>query len=261
MAAEDREEFKEMELWEHLEELRTRLIRALCYVLLGLVVAWAVYPWLKDLFFAPFEAVAKDHKNFEIVYTTFGQGFTLQLQVALVAGLVLAIPLVTLEVWGFVAPGLTRTERKACYLIFPLSLFFFFFGVFCGYAVMEPSVRWFADYIPPEVKLMQDPGKYILFMVKMVVAFGLCFQLPMILMFLAYVGMVSSKVLAQQWRLAVVGCAVVAAVATPGGDPFSMFLMGVPLAILYIASIFLCAFVERIRARQEKKLTEASAPV
>src|SRR5689334_4529358 len=99
MPKDERDEFREMELWEHLDELRARLIRAACYVLLGLVVAWMVYPWLQRLFFAPFYAVAKTHPNFQIVWRTFTQGFMLQLQVSFFAGLVIAIPLVTLEIW------------------------------------------------------------------------------------------------------------------------------------------------------------------
>ena len=94
---------------------------------------------------------------------------------------------------------------------------------------------------------------YLIFMVKMLVAFGVCFQLPLVLMALSYIGIVTSKMLAQQWRMGVVLCAVVAAVATPGGDPFSMFVMAVPLALLYATSIVLCRVVEGFKARQEKR--------
>jgi len=249
---EPEEDFKEMELWEHLTELRTRLIRSVCYVGLGLVIAWAIYPWLNNLFFAPLAPVLKQIGG-RLVYTNFTQGFMLQLQVSLVAGLVVAIPLVTLELWGFIAPGLTKTERKACYLIFPLSLFFFFMGIICGYELMNVTVAYFAQYIPKDVELLQDPLKYIVFLVKMVVAFGVCFQMPVILMFLAYVGLVNSRVLREQWRMAVVGCFVVAAIATPGGDPLTMTIMAAPLAVLYLSSIFLVAFVERVKVNQEKK--------
>lgn len=249
---ETEEDFKEMELWEHLTELRTRLIRAVCYVVFGLTVAWAIYEPLRKVFFAPLDPILKK-LNGVIVYTDFTQGFMLQLQVSLVAGLVIAIPLVTLELWGFIAPGLTKTERKACYLIFPLSVFFFFMGILCGYELMSVTVAYFADYIPKDVQLLQDPMKYMVFLVKMVVAFGICFQVPVILMFLAYVGLVNSQVLREQWRMAVVGCFVVAAIATPGGDPLTMSIMAAPLAVLYLSSIVLVSFVERVRANQEKK--------
>ena len=249
MAAEQEESFKEMELWEHLSELRGRLIRSVVYILIGLVAAWNFYPLLWKLFVAPLQPILQQLDG-RIVYTTFTQGFMLQLQVSLVAGLVIAIPLVTLEIWGFIAPGLTRTERRACYLVFPLSLAFFFLGLATGYALMSVTVQYFAQFIPKDVELLQDPGKYITFLVKMVVAFGVCFQMPVILMFLSWIEMVSSKFLRQQWRMAVVGCFAVAAIATPGGDPMTMSIMAAPLAVLYLASIGLCAFIEKIKARK-----------
>jgi sec-independent protein translocase protein TatC len=247
------EDFKEMELWEHLQELRARLIRAVCYVLLGLVVAWLCYRPLSELFFAPLSRVMKGQEQIKLIFRDFTGPFMLQLQVSLVAGLVIALPLVTLELWGFVAPGLTRTERRACMLIFPLSILFFFMGVACGYVIMEPSVSWFLMFLPPGFDLLQDPSHYLIFMVKMVVAFGVCFQLPMVLMGLCYVGLITTKTLKEQWKIAVFLCFVIGAVATPGGDPFSMLLMAAPLAVLYVASIFLCALVERFKAKQEKK--------
>lgn len=270
MASSERQEFKEMELWEHLDELRTRLIRAFVWILLGMVVAWFAYPWLWRLFFKPIERLMRERHIF-IAFTSITQGFMLQLQVCLIAGLVLAIPLVTLELWGFIAPGLTRSERKVCYLVFPLSIFFFALGVVTGYIIMEPSMRWFADFVPHDgmagsgvpgipgpnfqgqaVVVYQDPSKYIIFMVKMVLAFGLCFQLPLILMALSYIGIINSKTLRAQWRIAIFGCTALAAVATPGGDPFSMIVMAVPLCVLYVASIGLCALVERFRDQQKR---------
>lgn len=253
MPRDEREEFKEMELWEHLAELRSRLIRSIAYVGLGLVVGWIVYPWLYDLLMAPLKPFIKNGNG--IFFDTFTGPFMLQLQVSVIAGLVIAIPLITLEVWGFIAPGLTRTERRACYLVFPLSLFFFFMGIGCGYVIMEPSVGWFMAFFkdPAHGVLLQKPQLYLTFMVKMILAFGVCFQLPLVLMFLSYIGMVSSKMLLAHWRMGVVLCAVVAAVATPGGDPFSMFVMAVPLAVLYMASIILCRLVENFKARREKQ--------
>lgn len=255
MARDEREEFKEMELWEHLAELRTRLVRAICYVAVGLVVGWIVYPWLYKLLMAPLKPFIKPGSGNTVFFDTFTGPFMLQLQVSAIAGLVIAIPLITLEVWGFVAPGLTRTERKACYLIFPLSLVFFFMGIACGYVIMEPSVGWFMGFFqdPSQGVLMQKPQLYLTFMTKMILAFGICFQLPLVLMALSYIGIVTSKMLLAHWRTGVVLCAVVAAVATPGGDPFSMIVMALPLAVLYMASIVLCRVVENFKARREKQ--------
>jgi len=255
MVVDEREEFREMELWEHLSELRTRLMRSVFYILLGLSAAWIIYPWLFKIFMNPIQPVM-DRIGAKFVLPHFTSGFMLQLQVSLVSGLVIAIPLITFELWGFISPGLTRNERKACSLVFPTSVFFFFGGVACGYLLMRTTVEYFAQYIPKDMQLLQDPVAYLTFMVKMVVAFGVCFQLPVILMLLAWIGLVNSTVLRQQWRMAVVGCFVVAAIATPGGDPLTMVIMASPLAVLYGASIFLVQIVERARERREKSDTD-----
>ena len=248
MATETGENFREMELWEHLAELRTRLIRSVVYLALGLVVAWFFYDWIYTLVKAPMDPVMKAH-DWKWVFKHFTDGFMLHLQVSLVSGLILAIPLITFEVWGFVAPGLTRNERKACYVVFPASVLFFLGGVVCGYFLMSTTVAYFAQFITDDTTLFQDPIPYITFMVKMIVAFGICFQLPLILMFLCWVGMINSRHLVGAWRYAVVGCFAVAAIATPGGDPMTMTIMAAPLAILYLASIFLCGLVEKVRRR------------
>jgi len=250
----NRDEFKEMELWEHLQELRTRLVRSLAYVALGLVVGGIAYPWVFKVLWAPLQPIL-DAGLGRIAFRTITEGFTLWLQVSFIAGLVVALPLVTMEVWGFVAPGLTRSERRVCAFVFPLSVLFFFLGVGTGYAILRPSLSWFAQFIPEGTEVLQSPAMYLVFAMKMVVAFGICFQLPMVLMFLSWVGLVTSAQLRATWRYAVVGCFAVAAIATPGGDPFSMCLMAAPLAVLYAASIFLCAFVERMRERQDRTLS------
>src|SRR5437879_2296731 len=112
MPRDEREDFKEMELWEHLAELRTRLMRCVIYLAAGLVVGWLVYDPLQRLLFAPLMHYMKLDPRNQIVFRTFTGPFMLQLQVSLIAGLALGIPLITLELWGFIAPGLTRTERR-----------------------------------------------------------------------------------------------------------------------------------------------------
>jgi sec-independent protein translocase protein TatC len=253
----EQDEFKEMELWEHLDELRQRLIRAALYIAFGLAVAWMLYPVITMLFFDPIKPYLQATGG-RIVFRHFMDGFMLQLKVSLVAGLVVAIPLVTFELWGFIAPGLTRNERRACKVVFPLSIFFFFAGVVCGYLMMSVALGYFVQFIPKDVELLQDPIEYIMFLVKMVVAFGVCFQMPVVLMFLAWVGLVGSDALKKGWRIAVVACFIVGAIATPGGDPMTMMVMAAPLAVLYIASIYLCALVEKLRHRQDlKELAQA----
>src|SRR5581483_11957510 len=130
---------------------------------LGLVAAWCVYKPVFRVFFNPFRAVMKKHPNFIVVFPSFTEPFMLQLKISLIVGLIVALPLITLEVWGFVAPGLTRNERKACRIVFPLSIVFFALGVFCGYLCMTPALDWFAGFSQPEFPVFQDPSRYLTF--------------------------------------------------------------------------------------------------
>ncbi len=258
MAEHQQEDFKEMELWEHLSELRARLVRSFIWLLLGAALGWVLYPLLWTLFFSPLEPLLKKYGG-RVIFTNFTGPFVLQLQVSLIAGIAMALPFVTIEVWGFVSPGLTRSEKAVCRIIFPLSVVFFLLGIVTGFIIMGPSVAWFLGFLPANegAQLLQDPTQYMTFLAKMVLAFGICFQLPLVLMALSYIGLVSSRALVEHWRMALVGCFILGAVATPGGDPFSMVLMSLPLGVLYIASIFLCRLVERFKSAQERKERQA----
>jgi sec-independent protein translocase protein TatC len=238
---------REMELWEHLAELRSRIFRALFYAAFGMAICWAFYDELRLFLEQPLRNVLG--ANFKTMYTTAWQPFMVQVQISLVAGLILALPLITLELWGFVAPGLTREEKKGFHVVVPLSLFFFLTGVTTAYLVLPSAFSWFVGFLRPDDTLLNNPLQYVVFVVKMLLAFGLVFQLPVVLMFLAWIGVVSSQMLKENWRSALVLSSVVAAVATPSNDAFTMLLMALPLTLLYFASIWLVAMVERTRAR------------
>ncbi len=258
MAVDEREDFKEMELWEHLSELRGRLIRSVIYLLVGVILGWIVFDGLWKVLFAPIEPQLKKIGG-QVFFQSFTSPFMLRLQVSLIAGVAMALPFVTGEVWGFVAPGLTRNEKRVCRVIFPLSIVFFGLGIVVGYLVMTPSVQWFLSLLPKNAIIMQEPTLYMTFMAKMILAFGICFQLPLVLMALCYIGIVNSKVLVEQWRIAIFACVALGAVATPGGDPMSMVLLALPLVVLYVASIFLCRMVEKVKAGQERRELAAAA--
>lgn len=246
-------EDREMELWEHLSELRSRIFRALMYLAVGAIVCWFLYPSLKKLLEAPLAPLINKY-HIVMAFRHITGPFMLQLQVSVIAGLILALPLLTLELWGFVAPGLTPAERKGFYFVVPLSLFFFFLGVATAYFILPSAFGYFAGFLyqSPGVRteLIQDPVLYWTFVMKMILAFGIVFQLPVVLMFLAWIGLVNTRMMKQNWRYAIVGCSVVGAVATPSNDAPSMIMMVVPLIILYFASIWLVGIVERLRAKK-----------
>jgi Sec-independent protein secretion pathway component TatC len=165
-------------------------------------------------------------------------------------------PLIILEVYGFIAPALTRQEKRPLLYVAPMSIVLFAGGVTLAYWVAPLAVNWFVDYIRlfgPSAVLNQDPQKWVLFMLKMMGIFGAVFQLPVLLMFLAWIGLLKSAGMKRTWRHAIVGISVVGLVVTPTNDWFTMLAMIIPVIILYIGSIWLVQLIERKRERELRK--------
>lgn len=233
-----KDEDKRAELVEHLAELRTRLIRSVVYIVIGAILAWILYDYIFNLLTRPMTDVLKGI-NTKFLLSSFTEPFMIRMQICIVSGLILMSPFLTMEIWGFVSPGLTHQEKKAVKLICPLSVLLFLLGVFVCYHTLPSAFKWFSYYIPKEAELRPSVQVSVLFTVKMLLAFGVVFELPVVLMFLSKVGIVDSRFLLDNWRVAMVAVAVIAAVATPSNDAFTMLMMAVPVAALYFLSIFL----------------------
>jgi sec-independent protein translocase protein TatC len=235
-------EDKQAELVEHLAELRTRLFRCFTYIAVGTAVCWFFYPRIFHLLTAPVTGILAGKTKFQMVGLT--EGFMLQLQVSLVAGFICAAPFVTMELWGFVSPALTRDERKPIRWIAPLTVVLFVMGVSLCYYIMPVAVRWFISFTPPGAEFRPFISQNLVFLIKMLLAFGLSFELPIVLMFLGKLGIINSRMMKTYWRQAVVITAIVAAIATPSNDAFSMLMLAAPMCILYLLSIYLVKIIE-----------------
>lgn len=236
-------EDRETDLSEHLTELRARVIRSLIYIVIGAVIAWFLYdPWIYRFLTEPVSSVLKGR---QMLATHLAEGFMLQCEVVLISGVIFAAPFVTFEAWGFVAPGLTRDEKRSLRWVAPLCVFLFVFGVAMAYFIMPAATQWFSTYIPKGVEWHPGLTSTVTFVAKMLLAFGLVFEMPVVLLLLAKLGIVDSKMLKSKWRYSVVLIALVAAIATPSSDAFSMTAMAVPLVALYGVSILLVKAVER----------------
>jgi len=242
---------------EHLEELRKRIFRALVYIMLGWVVAFAITPYVYDFLAEPLLRTKPAGAKF--VFTHATEPFFLKFKLALVLGLILVMPLIMREVWGFVAPGLTKQEKRAVKLIAPFSAFLFFSGVALGYYILPAAFNFFLSYLDdyPDAQLLQNPAQYIMFVVKMMFAFGLGFQMPVVLMFLAQVGLATPESMWKYWRHAIVIIGFLAALLTPSGDAFSMLAIGLPMVFLYFLSILLVGRIAKKRRRLQALRVEA----
>ncbi len=248
-----RDEERKAELTEHLAELRTRLIRATLYIVAGMIVMYVLFKPIYTVLEAPIAPILKLSPGSAFRFNSFTEPFFLQLQIATVGGLLLAAPLVVLELWGFIAPALTPAEKRGVHFVAPLSVLLFAVGVACAYFVLPRAVGWFLSYLPnfPNTILLQNPLTYTVFVIKLLLVFGLLFELPVVLMFLGKVGIINSRLMVQYWRQIAVGLFTLAMVAAPSNDPGTMLALAIPLTLLFFGSIGLVKLVEPKTPRKD----------
>ena len=226
-------------LGEHLEEIRQRLIRSFIYVTVGSIVGWVLAPKFWELINKSVIAPLNTPEHPIDLRIGVTEGFTFWIRLAVTIGLVLVIPLLVYEIWGFVKPGLKPNERKPIERVVPISVFLFFVGAGLGWWILPPTMAWFLSMTMAfeGTTIMQDAPDIVYFCSKMVLAFGISFQLPLIVYFLARIGLISADTIWRYWRQVTVGVFFTAAVITPSGDPFSMMVMALPMTGLFFASI------------------------
>jgi sec-independent protein translocase protein TatC len=226
-----------MPLTAHLEELRWRIIRAL----LALGLAFGVCYWFAEALFAflvrPLAALRPEQAL--VIGTGVTEAFFTKLKVSFIAALFAASPIIFFQAWRFVAPGLYESEKRLA-LPFALaaSLFFVVGASFCYWLVFPVGFRFFlAEYESISVSPAIRISEYLTFASRMLLAFGVTFELPVVTFFLARVGVVTHRTLLHTWRYATVVIFIVAAVLTPGPDVASQLLMATPLLVLYWLSV------------------------
>ncbi len=252
----ERNEERKAELTEHLAELRTRLIRACIYVAVGMAVMYVCSKPLFSALSAPItETLAKMPKhpapglaipNGGFLVRSFTDLFFVKLQIATFGGLVLALPFIVLELWGFISPALTPQEKRGVHFVAPMSVVLFAMGTTCAYLILPMAVKWFLSFMAdfPGAVLYQDPLTYIVFTIKLLFVFGLLFELPVVLMFLGKVGIINSALMIRYWRQIAVGLFTLAMVVAPSNDPGTMLALAIPLTLLFFGSIGLVKLVE-----------------
>jgi len=228
----------------HLAELRARLLRTLLYAALGMAAMWFVYAPVYRFLVQPIRQPLESLGG-QLTVRGLLEGLLVKLEIVLVGGLILAAPLILYEVWAFVAPGLTRSERRAARPLVPAAGLLFLLGAAMGYAITKPTVTVLLRYIPPDTRAWLTLNETVLLLLKFYVAFGLGFQLPIVIVLLAKIGIVDSAMLKRRWREAVVGIFLLAAVITPTWDPITLTVAAVPMVLLYVATIGAVMLVER----------------
>lgn len=248
-----------MPLTAHLEELRTRLIRALLATAIGGALAWLGIEHLVAFLLAPLSALRPDEAF--IIGTGVTEAFFTKLKVAVIAGMFVASPVIFFQAWRFVAPGLYSQEKRvALPFAFAASVFFVSGAAFCYTLVFPVAFRFFlAEFASIGVAAQIRVSEYLSFASRMLLAFGVTFELPVVTFFLARLGIVTHRTLISWWRYAIVGIFVVAAVLTPGPDVASQMLMAAPLVALYVLSIGVAFVVARPAPAADAPLAAADS--
>ena len=230
VAREENTQVREMTLVGHLGELRRRIVVSIVAIIVGTLVAYYFVDELMRFVTAPAG---------KLYFMNPAEGFFSYLKLAVFAGLMLALPVVLGQVWGFVAPALTLSEKRWAILMVPGAATLFFIGVAFGYLVVWPAaVKFFLGFGNETLQPMLSLGQYLSFLISFIMPFGIIFNLPLMLLVLAKMGIISSSFLAKKRRIMILFAFIAGGIITPTPDIFSQTMMAIPIIILYEVSIW-----------------------
>jgi sec-independent protein translocase protein TatC len=231
-----------MTFWELLEELRSRLFKALLAVVAGLLIAYFFVPQVQAVLIEEFFPGKGGEAPLAFLKPT--EGFVVRLKLALVMGVILASPVVFYQFWRFVAPGLYPKEKHFIIPVVVTSTFSFLIGSAFSVFVLPYATRFFLSFAVGGIQNTWSFGSYVDFVVRLIIAFGVVFELPLVIYFLVRLGIVTPEFLRRQRRYAVIVFMVLAAVISPP-DIFTMLVLAVPLMLLYEISIVIAVFARK----------------
>ena len=237
---------------EHLTELRSRLVRSIIYLFLFFILCYFFSENIYNFLVKPYaEAVKNDGLDRRMIFTALHETFITYLKVAFFAAMFISSPIILTQIWKFVAPGLYKNEKKALlpYLIATPTLFLLG-GMLVYYLIMPLAIKFFLTFetsaqlnnLP--IQLEAKVNEYLSLIMRLIFAFGISFQLPVLLSLLARVGFIDSKYLRERRKYVIVIIFAVAALLTPP-DPITKIGLGIPLLILYELSIFSVSLIEK----------------
>lgn len=235
------EQSREMNIWGHLNELRKRLFYSVAALIVGVIIGFIFGDQLLEWVAHPIGGL----ENLLSIQVT--ENISVYFRVTMLAGFIIALPFILIQIMLFISPGLTSKERKWVLWAIPIATLLFLGGAVFAYFVMLPTALPFLVEFPgPDV--LPKWKDYVNFVTNLIFWIGLSFETPLVMYLLAKLGIIDAKGLAKQWRIAIIIIAVIAAVATPTPDPINMAILMAPLFGLYLLGILLA-----VLAKKEKK--------
>jgi sec-independent protein translocase protein TatC len=241
-----------MSLGDHFRELRARVMRSTLYLVLATVVALFFYDQLFQLILDPYNQ-ARDllgqGTQTQAVITGVGTPLLLQLKICGIAAVVATSPLWLYEIWAFIVPGLHRNERRWTRIFAATAGPLFIAGVVLGYYVLPKGIAALIGFTPNGLTQLTEFGEFFSFITRMLLVFGIAFEIPLFVIMLNLAGIVSGKALGRHRPWIILGTFVFAAVATPSTDPYSMLMLAVPMLLLVIASEVIARLLDHRKRR------------
>lgn len=254
----EEEDGKPMGLLDHLNELRWRLVRCFIAALVGFCLCWAVVEPLFDILTLPLNN-ALGAVGAHAQYTSMPEPFFTRMLVAFVAGLFIASPFIFYQIWAFIAPGLYDEEKRFIIPVAVISaLFFIGGGLFCYFIVFPYAFNFFIGFSTQSIQITPRISDYLDFILKLLLAFGLIFEMPLFSFFLSRMGVLTAGMMRRGRRYAVVGIFIVAAILTPP-DVVSQLLMACPMLVLYECSILVAALCGKKKKKAAEEENETTA--
>jgi sec-independent protein translocase protein TatC len=229
---------------EHVDEIRSRLIWCFVFFVLAFVVSWFFAEYILKILILP-------ANNLRFIYVDIMEMFGVYMQVSFVTALILSSPILLYQTIGFLLPALKTQEKKWLWMGLPFTVLCFGGGVIFGYYVLIPPAIQFLtsfgiDIATPQLRI----GNYVSLMMGLLMIMGLVFEIPIIAVLLAKLGVMSSKVMLWQWKWALIISFVLGAIITPTWDPINQCLVSIPIFGLYLLSILLVKFFEKFEKKQ-----------
>jgi sec-independent protein translocase protein TatC len=235
-----------MSLMEHLEELRKRIILCAVTIVLGSIVGFIFWKPLYHFLLLPLPAGADAlvpgggaGGASKLVVNGVGEAFSMVLKLSVAVGIGLGLPMILYQLWAFVVPGLTKRERRWAGPFVLIGTLLFLVGIAVGFVTLRFPVNWLIDFGKDNFLELITADSYFTFIAFFMLAFGIVFELPLVLTFLAQIGVVSSQMLRKRRVMALVILWILSTVLTPGTDPYSPVVLGTAMTILYELSILL----------------------
>ena len=232
-----------MSLVEHLEELRWRIVKSLIAVVVGGIIAFIFRSqviWFLEIPLPTAQLVL--HK---LVVTGLAEGFTVFLKVSLAVGILIALPVILYQVWAFIAPGLLEKEKKYAVPFIFIGIVLFAAGIALGYIVLRFPVQWLISFASTSFDELVTADSYFTFVAFFMLAFGIVFEIPLVLTFMSMVGIVTGETLKKKRAVAHVGMWIAATFLTPGADIYSPVILGVAMSFLYELTILFIRITKR----------------